>query len=442
MRILFSFISILLCGIIFNCQAQQPITAIENVHVIPMYKDTLLLNHRILIRGNRILQVAPNSNSCDYEITRIIDGKGSYILPGLCETHFHQQNDIQNEFKLLIANGITSVRNMAEFPGQDQILIKNQVQNDEYLAPHYYTAGPYLKREHFAQQSVQEIVNQHRSKGYDYIKLADNLPKKTYLALLKSAKEAAIPLIGHGQRRLPLRYTLRMKSIAHMEEFLNIIPPHHLTVPKKLKNIAQQIKSSGVYVSPTLGTFDMISNYANPEKTKKLHSDPSLEYLPENYKNYWMSDSINYRSKKWFTNPESLARLQREFNWQQQFTHILHKAGVPLMAGSDTYGLFVAGFSLHKELSLLHQSGLSTYETLKTATVVPARYFNNVAHSGTIEAGKLANLIMLAKNPLENIENTQTVIGVYLKGQWHSEKLLKQLLHSVKLNLKSQHTTH
>ena len=117
----------------------------------------------------------------------------------------------------------------------------------------------------------------------------------------------------------------------------------------------------------------------------------------------------------------------KELKWQKDFTLRLHNQGVPLMAGSDTYGLFLPGFSLHHELELIHSSGLSTYETLKTATVNPARYLNTIALSGTIAEGKLADIVLLDKNPLENIENTQYITYVMANGRLYDAETLNEI---------------
>ncbi|WP_408648418.1 amidohydrolase family protein [Tenacibaculum retecalamus] len=258
--------------------------------------------------------------------------------------------------------------------------------------------------------------------------MADNLPKNIYLKLLELAQKENIEVVGHGQRRLPLEFSLRMKSIAHVEEFMNIFNSEQKTSIDFLEKAVKEIKTSGIYVSPTLGIFQMISRYSDKKKFSILIEDDNLKYLPNHYSSYWKSDKINYRTNSWFTTKESLARLEKELKWQKDFTLRLHNKGVPLMAGSDTYGLFLPGFSLHHELELIHSSGLSTYETLKTATVNPARYLNTIALSGTITEGKLADIVLLDKNPLEDIKNTKTILGVVIKGKWLNRKKLNEML--------------
>ncbi|MDO6472778.1 amidohydrolase family protein [Maribacter sp. 1_MG-2023] len=417
---------LMLCSVAL---AQTKIISFENVSVIPMNTDTLITNQRVIIANGKILKIESASKASTTYIDDTIEASGKYLIPGLVETHYHLQNDIENEFKLLIANGITSARNMAEYEGQDHIKIRALARSNVILSPHYYTAGPYLKRNHFNHiDSVETIVQYHKLRGYDYLKIADDLPKNTYLKLLEVAQKERVEVIGHGQRKLPLEFSLRMKSIAHTEEFMNIFTKEENNSIKFLTQKAREIKTSGVYVSPTLGIFEMISRYADKSKSEILNNDENIKYLPKHYSDYWKSNKINYRKNSWFTDKESLIRLENELEWQKKFTLLLHKQGVPLMAGSDTYGLFLPGFSLHHELELIYNSGLSTYETLKTATVVPARYLNTISQSGTVTEGKLADLVLLEKNPLEDIRNTKTILGVVIKGKWFDRKKLNNIL--------------
>lgn len=419
--------------------AQENSVSFENVNVIPMDKEIILYNQRVIIKDGKIVVIESASQKLNSKVNTIINAKNKFLIPGLAEMHYHLENDAQNEFKLLIANGITTARNMAEYEGQDQIAVREQANSNELLAPYYVTTGPYLKANHLqTHNDVIDVVKKHYDKGYDFLKIADNLPEDIYVKLLEETTRYNIPVVGHGQRKLPLEYSLRMKSIAHIEEFMNIFDVKQKADSIYLKEAAKKIKASGVYVSPTLGVFEMISRYADDQKFEVLKQSDEMKYLPKSYAAYCMSDSIHYRTNTWFTAPESLIRLNAELNWQKKFTKILNDAKVPLLSGSDTYGLFLPGFSLHRELELIQSSGLSAYETLQTATVNPARYLNRIAITGTITEGKLANLILLNKNPLENIRNTRTIEGVMIKGKWLSKKALNDILREVEEDCKSK----
>jgi imidazolonepropionase-like amidohydrolase len=125
-----------------------------------------------------------------------------------------------------------------------------------------------------------------------------------------------------------------------------------------------------------------------------------------------------------------------QFEWIRNFTRMLSEAGVRLLTGSDTYGAVIVGFSLHQELELLQQAGISPFQILLASTVNPARYLETFAMEGTITEGKNANLVLLNKNPLENIENTREIEGVFLKGTYYERRKLIQMLKEVEETFK------
>lgn len=107
-----------------------------------------------------------------------------------------------------------------------------------------------------------------------------------------------------------------------------------------------------------------------------------------------------------------------------------------LLSGSDTYGMVIVGYSLHREFELLQEAGLKPFDILLASTVNPARYLNTYAMEGTISEGKNANMVLLNKNPLEDIRNTQFIEGVILKGKWFDKKTLESQLQQVEAAFK------
>lgn len=419
------------------------ITLFENVNVIPMNEEIVLENQRVVVSEDIIISIDPTTEKNELEADLVIDGTNKYLIPGLSEMHYHWRNNdrsIEKDFKLLLANGITTVRNMAEYEGQDHVAIRNKINRGEMSGPNYYTTGPYLQADKLQTlEDATNVVKHHKDKGYDFLKIGDGreISKEVYLKLLEEAAYHKIDVIGHAQHNLPLEYSLRMKSIEHVEEFIYLFnTPDNYTFLNNdvdfLNNVAQQIKNSGLYIAPTLVIFEMITQYLDETRFSILQEIDDAKYLTAKDAAYWLSDENHYRSDfpkgTKIGDMDAMAFFESYFEWMKKFTKILSDHDVPLLSGSDTFGMVVPGFSLHKEFGFLHDAGLTPFEILKTSTITPARYLNAMAKEGTISEGKNANLILLNKNPLEDINNTKTIEGVMSKGKWFNRNQLNGIL--------------
>jgi hypothetical protein len=412
---------------------------IENVNVIPMDKEVVLNNQNILIAGDKIISIGLYKPEMNHTSHQVIDGTGKYVMPGFSEMHYHwrnKQGGIDRDFKLLVANGVTTVRNMAEYDWQDHVAIRDSISKGKKFGPNYYTAGPYLNANDLKTiEDAISVVKNHKIKGYDYLKLADNLPKGVYLKVLEEAQKYNIPVIGHAQREMPLEFSLRMKSIEHLEEFVYVFSDEQRNDTSFIKHAIEQIKVSGTTIVPTLVVFDMIIKSIDDKEFKALNQYESVQYMLMDDFKYWYSNKNPYRNDlkgKLINGQNALPLLEGYFGWMKKFTKLLADAHIPIMTGSDTFGFVVPGFSLHKEFQFLQKCGLTPFQILKASTVTPARYLNTIATEGTVSEGKNANLVLLNKNPLEDVKNTQTIEGVILKGKWFNRKKLNRLLNDVK----------
>lgn len=420
--------------------------AFENVNVIPMDKDIILKNHRVLVSNGKIISIEPSTTKSSYNIQKSIDATGKYLIPGLSEMHYHWRNGKEtpeDDFKLLIANGVTTFRNMSEESKhkQTQKVIKSKIKSGEYFAPNYYTTGPYLKYKHLkTKELILEQVKRHKESEYDFLKLADNLPKDLYLFLLQEAHKNNLEIIGHAQQKLPLEYSLRMKSIEHVEEFVYIFnKKEDLTYlnnnTEELHKIAKDIQNSGIYVAPTLVIFESLINYLDNEVFEKMQRSDLSKYLsPKEREKYLTEKNYIREGTKGFIIDGMTAKdlFQKYMVWMQKFTKILHDNNVKLLTGSDTFGMAIVGFSIHREMEILQKLGLKPFDILNASTVNAARYLDSYPVEGTITEGKNANLVLLNKNPLENIKNTQTIEGVMLHGKWFNRNQLNRMLLEVK----------
>ncbi|WP_228234808.1 amidohydrolase family protein [Allomuricauda sp. M10] len=419
---------------------QNDTIIIQNVNVIPLHEEAVWENQTVVISDGKILKVSVSIDTSVYRSSKVIDGTGRYLIPGLSEMHYHwrnKQGGISRDFKLLLANGVTTVRNMAEYDWQDHIAIRDSINNSQLMGPNYYTAGPYLQSSDLKSSAeVKKVIELHHKKGFDFIKIADNLPKEIYLEVLETAQTYNIPVVGHAQREMGLEFSLRMKSIEHVEEFVYLVDEEQRDDDGFLQDAVEQIKNSGITIAPTLVVFDMIVKSLDDKSFLKLGKGNTTKYMLNGDYGYWASDENPYRQNlkgKVINGKDALPLLEGYFEWMKKFTKMLADADVPLMTGSDTFGFVVPGFSLHEEFQFLQEAGLSPYQILRASTVVPARYLGSIATEGTISEGKNANLVLLNKNPLENIANTKSIEGVVLKGEWFDRHRLDHLLEEVQL---------
>jgi imidazolonepropionase-like amidohydrolase len=439
MRTFLALLVSLLFPVWLPTRAQNPgVIAIDNVNVVPMTREEVLPRQRVLIVDGKILKIEPASAPLAYPVSQRIDGTDKYLLPGLVEMHYHwRSNDIQSDFKLLLANGVTTVRNMADAGGQ-HLGIRHQTQTGELPRLNYFTTGPYLQGKDLdSPEKICQVVQAHKEKGYDFLKLADNLPQNLYLTLLAEAQARQLPVVGHAQRQLPLEYSLRMKSIEHIEEFVYLSDDAGQPLVKQsraeLNQVAQQVKASGAYVGTTLVVFDFINRCLDDEKFRALQQSPLAKYLARQQREDFLTERNDYRKlrTRTFGGVQALTFFQSQATWIQGFAHTLARNQVPLLIGSDTYGMVIVGFSLHQEFELLQKAGLKPYDILQAGTVNAARYLNTYPTEGTVTEGKNANLLLLSKNPLTDVRNTKSIEGVLLHGQWLGRARLDQMLREV-----------
>ena len=430
-------LGVVFCGMAYNSAVNAEVIQFQNVNVISMEQDSVLEDHQVIVKDDKIIAILPNSEVPEMAVDLIVDGHNNYMIPGLSDTHFHQHGgeakEYQLQFKSLIVNGITNVRSMAEWSEQDVISIKYHAASQKWLAPYYYTTGPQLAGYNMkSPQDAVSMVRLHKDRGYDFIKIHGDFDQETYFTLLREAERENIPVIGHAQRLQPLEYSLRMYGLAHMEEIVVVLSDEqNLKIieldEKTARSIAQKVKDSGIFVSPTLSIISGIQNYTDDSKFEKMKARESSKY-------------ISWKEYERFTNPENQTYYHPRFRTEKvlkyvddlikanaKLTKALNEAGVPLLVGTDNYGFQITGFSIHDELQEMRNAGMSNYEVLKAATVNSARFLKRMSSAGTISVGKNAEFVLLSKNPLEDIANTKSITGVMLRGQYFDRNQLDKM---------------
>ena len=454
---------VIFLGTLASALAQSGNYAIKNVTVIPMDRDVTLPGQTVLIENGIITTVAPKAKIG--KGFKEIDGTGKYLIPGLFDMHahfFYEQgnhvNTCEQELKLMLANGLTTVRIEGGYPAY--LEAREKVKKGEWVGPQLLVVSlPIAGKgdvnnpfEFVCTDPVEAVkaVKRFKAEGYDAIKLTLLVKPDVYDAVIKTAQEENMKVTGHVGPLIKLPRALAAKQqIEHMDEFIDMLLPdtsyNHgqsvsdmnlwrpkawATVPyldeSKIPALVQQVREAGVYVTPTNYFFYSFFATGIDESTAKQRED--FQYVPSVLKDY-----------AWKVRTQYLNRMPPEESKKKYIairTKMIvdcWKAGVPLMAGSDSPQWFtVTGFAIHDEIENLVQTGLTPFAALQTATINPATYLGLNKQKGTIEKGKQADLVLLDKNPLEDIKNARAISGVFANGVWYNQSQVNKLLTDAK----------
>jgi hypothetical protein len=273
-------------------------------------------------------------------------------------------------------------------------------------------------------------VKAEKRAGYDFVKIHGDLPEETYSALLATARQEHIRLVGHVPSNLGIDAALdgHQALIVHSEEFLYSYFQFHRDLPtdpqeidRMVKEIATKTARAGTWVSPTLSVFrQIIFQLADIDASLER---PEMIYLPGLATSDWRPPNNPY-VKRWRI--EKIPQLRAQYSIMQKVVRGLRDAGVPLLVGTDPMvPCQLPGFSMKDEFEQMFEAGLTPYEALQAATSNAAQFLGTSGESGTIQVGKRADLVLTSANPLDDVDNVFRQDGVMLRGRWFAENDLQ-----------------
>lgn len=435
--------------------------AFLNVNIIPMDKERVVLNQTVLVRNGVIVDVGDPKRIKIPKGAQKIDGRGKFLIPGLSDLHVHLFTDdefpeilAEDEFKVMIGYGVTTIRLMTGTP--EQLAWRRKSAQEEILAPTIYAASPQFTGRKSSNAFVvtteteaRAAVIRSKQDGYDFIKVTTFLKPEVYEAIVDEAKKQNIRVVGHADSRfVGLKRALRAgQQIEHLDSYLEALLPESSPVkgsvsdlyvynPKnwesldyldenKIPQLARLTVEANPFVVPTLHLFKFTFGQGRTEESFKAQTD--LRFYPQKMIEYWMRGS-----KKYLATAAPIEKREKYIRIRNQIVKAIHDAGGHVLAGSDTpEWLMLYGHTLHLELIDLRDAGLSNYAALETATRNPALFFGTLDQTGTIEKGKRADLVLLDANPLSDIANTQKRAGVMLKGKYYPQAEINQWLDQI-----------
>lgn len=415
--------------------AEPPPTLFVHVNVVAMDTDRVLRDHSVLVEGGRIARIAPDLPAPDGAL--VIDGKGErFLMPGLIDSHMHILEP--DEFTLYVANGVTTVRNMAGEPFH--LYWRREIAEGRMFGPTLLTSSPQLDGGGFegtnrvivkTREEGERAVADAVAAGYDCIKVYSRLSPEAHAGIVAAAHRAGLKAVGHLPRAMSLQGALAdgQDSIDHGEEYLYTIFQN--AGEERVAEAVEATRAAGIFVTPNLVAYSMIGQQI--ADAGALAQRPELRWVDPKALAQWTTKANRYVRD--FT-PDMAPRFHDQLVFLERLTRELHEGGVPLLAGTDAGVAFgvpfvLPGWSLHEELERLGRCGLSPYETLATATRNPARFFGREAEYGTIRAGARADLLLLAANPLDDVAAAAHPLGVMLRGEWLPREALDSKLEAL-----------
>jgi len=402
-------------------------TVLKNCNIIPIHTDTILLNKNIIIQKERIIAIGDViENKYLTPQATTIDCTNKFIIPGLFDSHFHYgRNEELYEISdsLLLRYGVT---NVFSFHGSDELLThKNKIDRLALIGPKIISTGRNQTEDELSVEKALQRLKDHKEKGFEFIKIYTHLSEVAFKTYNKEAKDHNLRLVGHIPRKIGFYQLMETNQelISHAEEIVynepinylmgvddNVTEPNYMLID----TIVSTLKEHNKWVSPTLVAFKSILNQTKAVDFTSKWNTP-LNAIADHWN--WLPPANQIPSK--FNTDGKRFRLEKSFLFQKLLVKGMAAQGVPMLAGTDApaYLDLIPGKSLHEELQLLHSCGISEYEVLKTATINPARFLRLKKDYGTIEISKVANLIILDENPLEDISNTKKIYKVLLNGK-------------------------
>ena len=475
----------ILCVVLSACaQATPPTLAIRGATVVDVRDGSLRPDHTVLVAGKRIVAVGPADKVRIPDDADVIDATGGYLIPGLWDMHVHSVANVAVDrshesvaakdwhFPLFLAHGVTGVRNMNDGTGDVTLELAKRIrrqlaEGDLRGPPRFLTTGPsvdgdpplgsnpvVVRTAAEARAAVAQLV----SNGADAVKVYENLSREAYFAIIDEARRRGIPVDGHvpfrvtpqeaahaGQRTAehPDALAAGCSTAAETERqrFASVLADYG-SLPEDEKFLAMFRHVRALYDSRDPAacasaidayrrngvavTADLVAYHHVVHAEQVLADSARMRLVPREIRRNWenLLDSETTREFQSILRPIVPLELEN--------VRLAHEAGVLLLAATDVGVPFqVPGISLHVELERLVEAGLSPHEALRTATLNPARVLKMADSLGTIEPSKLADLVLLDANPLEDIRNTQKIRAVVADGRLYRRADLDRLLATV-----------
>ncbi len=418
-RVMRLFIGLTACA---ASAAAQTVT-IDNVTIVDVSNGKLQSHKTIVIEGKRIARIENASPATRAAAT--LDGTGMFVIPGLWDMHihayftndtsrFHSTSEVM--LPLFVVNGVTGVRDLGSNL-EATLAARDSIAAHQLIGPRMVVSGPMIDGPTTRYQAAIKVstpdearaaVRMLKARGVDLIKTQSLIPRDAYFALADEATRIGIPFEGHVPNVITAfeAITARQRSFEHL-----------IGVRDTANTLIAELARNKVWQCPTV-----INSVGTPAE---FLNDPGLSFWLRPAVDGWRRTAVTQAAA---SDSAALASQERATR-RLALVKRMYDLKIPFLAGTDApagYDL-VPGASIHRELQLFVRAGLTPLQALQTATLNPAAYFGKSAEWGTIAEDKVADLVVLTRNPLVDIANTRSIAAVVSDGRYYAPRELDRM---------------
>lgn len=431
-----------------NSESEKVDLLITNATVLDIEQNKKWVNRFVAIRNDTIVAVKTMRDSDDFTANETYDANGGFVMPGLWDNHVHFRggDTLASENKdllpLFLKYGVTTVRDAGGDISESVFEWKNQIKNGELSGPRIFTSGPKLDGENPAwpgsisvtsENDVQMALDSLEKMNADYVKIYDgSITKEMYYEIIREAEKRKLKVTGHMPMSANVTEAVKfgldgtehlyyvMKAASAKKDSIEkvksgysmIIPLARTYNDSVAKVVFDELAQAEFYVTPTLHIGKVLKDLADADHSE----DEMLQLIGTGIQETYQGRINSAKRAK-----ESGSSM-RDFTEDvfQKMIRPMYNSGIRILAGSDCgpFNSFVyPGQSLHQELKALEEAGLTTQEALLTSIRNGPRFFNLQNSFVRVEKGRMADLIILSENPMEKIDNLESIQAVVSKSK-------------------------
>jgi len=448
MKRILTAILIAICAISCKKEEKQKVDLlITNASIVDIKSDSVFRNKFIAIQKDTIQFVGDMEEADEFTGTEVLNANNKYVMPGLWDMHVHFRGgdslieENKELLKLFLAYGVTTVRDVGGDISNAVLDWRKQIAAASIEGPKIYTSGPKLDGANPAWEGsiqikdladIEKALDSLEQMEVDYVKMYDgSLTPESFYEIIKEAEKRGLKTTGHMPLQADFMQAIEfgLDGIEHMYYTVKASSPLADSLaettmgygmmemlidtydPDLAQNVFSKMQSENVSITPTLHIGKTLANILETDHSK----DSLLNYVGTGIQQTYQGRIEGAKRAK------SSGSKMREKMEELSISMIkpMYESGVKILAGSDSgaFNSFVyPGESLHSELEELVNAGLTPAQALETSVINGPEFFDVEQFYGSIKKGKVADILILKKNPLEDIRNTRSIERV-IKNQ-------------------------